>query len=101
MSGGWRRLALVVGAILGICGIALWLNGGGPFLLVFAAIVLITALLEPIYGRANGAPRGIGWRPTDERFIDPESGKLVTVWFDPASGERRYVSNDEAQGPRS
>ena len=95
---GWRRLALLLGAILVACGIALWLTGGGPFLLVFAAIVLVTALLEPIYGLANGKPRGGGWRRTDERFLDPESGKLVTVWFDPASGERRYVSDDEAGG---
>jgi hypothetical protein len=32
------------------------------------------------------------WHPTDEKFVDPESGKLVTVWFDPSTGERRYVS---------
>jgi hypothetical protein len=34
-------------------------------------------------------------RPTDERFIDPESGRPVRVWLDPA-GKRLYL--DEAEG---
>lgn len=95
MTTGWRGLALVAGAILAICGVALWLSGGGPFLLIASAVILATAVLEPIYGKANGAPKGAGWRPTDERFIDPETGELVTVWYDPATGDRRYVSDAE------
>ena len=35
---------------------------------------------------------GPGWIPTDERFIDPESGKLVAVFYKPATGERRYIA---------
>lgn len=96
MSGSWRGFALIAGALLGVCGVALWWNGGGPMLLIIAAIALVTALLEPIYGLANGKPGGTGWRPTDERFIDPETGKLVTVWFDASSGERRYVSDGDS-----
>ncbi|MEP7130959.1 MAG: hypothetical protein ABI770_07515 [Sphingomicrobium sp.] len=30
---------------------------------------------------------------SDEKFVDPESGKLLTVWFDPATGDRRYVED--------
>jgi hypothetical protein len=29
---------------------------------------------------------------TNERFIDPESGKTVTVFYQPFTGERRYVA---------
>jgi hypothetical protein len=32
---------------------------------------------------------------TQERFVDPESGRLVTVFFNPATGERRYIAGDE------
>jgi hypothetical protein len=35
---------------------------------------------------------GPGWVPTDERFVDPESGRLVTVFYKPSTGERRYVA---------
>jgi hypothetical protein len=96
VTGGWRRLALIAGAVLAICGVALWTYGGGPMLLIAGVLAMITAALEPIYGRAGGRPRDGDWRPTEEKFIDPESGKLVTVWFDPASGERRYVADDQA-----
>lgn len=34
---------------------------------------------------------GPGWQRTGERFVDPETGRLTEVWFEPASGERRYV----------
>jgi hypothetical protein len=37
---------------------------------------------------------GQGWQATRERFVDPESGRLVTVFFNPATGERRYVAQE-------
>jgi hypothetical protein len=37
---------------------------------------------------------GRDWHATPERFVDPESGRLVTVFFNPATGERRYVAGD-------
>ena len=38
---------------------------------------------------------GRDWQATHERFVDPGSGRLVTVFFNPATGERRYVADDE------
>ncbi|MDE2148765.1 MAG: hypothetical protein KGJ55_02785 [Gammaproteobacteria bacterium] len=38
------------------------------------------------------------WRPTGERFVDPETGRLTEVYYDPATGERSYVQ--DAQPPR-
>ena len=35
---------------------------------------------------------GSGWVATTERFIDDETGKAVTVYLDPATGERKYVA---------
>ena len=94
MTSGWRGLGLIAGVLLAICGIAVWATSGGFFLLIGAAVVIVTALLEPIYGQAVGRPSGTNWRPTDEKFVDPETGKLVTVWFDPRTGDRRYVSDE-------
>ncbi len=39
----------------------------------------------------DAAPVGDGWTATAERFIDPESGVEVVVWFNAAAGKRAYV----------
>lgn len=88
---GWRKWALILGTIVTGFGLWFWVAFHVPMGLIFGVVILITAALEPIYGRADGKPRGPNWRATDERFVDPETGKLVTVWFDPETGERRYV----------
>lgn len=36
-----------------------------------------------------------GSQPTGERFIDPESGDLVEVYYEPDSGKRTYVVLDD------
>ena len=30
------------------------------------------------------------FRPTEERFVDPTTGRLMRVYLNPATGERRY-----------
>jgi hypothetical protein len=35
-----------------------------------------------------------GWRPTNERFRDPKTNRVMRVWEDPA-GTRHYVPDDE------
>lgn len=89
----WRGLALGLGGLLVVGGAFLWSSGGGPAVMILGALVVLTAALEPIYGRATARPVGNSWRPTDEKFVDPETGRLVTVWYDPKSGERRYVED--------
>jgi hypothetical protein len=37
------------------------------------------------------ASPGADWQRTSERFVDPDSGKTVTVYLQPGSGERQYV----------
>jgi hypothetical protein len=98
---GWRGWALAAGAIVSVCGALLWSTGGGLMLLIFGVLMMVTAVLEPIYGRAGAQPLDRRWQTTDERFVDPETGKLVTAWFDPQSGERRYVEENGAEPPRS
>jgi hypothetical protein len=43
------------------------------------------------YKPLKSGPLGPGWIETPERFVDPETGKEVTVYYQPSSGERRYV----------
>jgi len=71
-------------------------------LLVMSGVFLLgTALERAGYGRAAPAPpTETGWRETSERFIDPETGRLVSVWFDAASGQRRYVDEGSPPGLR-
>jgi len=39
-----------------------------------------------------------GWVETDERFIDPETNKPVTVFYNPADGNRLYVTKPDDLG---
>jgi hypothetical protein len=91
-------LAIAVIAFAGaLCGmlvdIAVW-----PSLLVATLLLVGTAFERVRYGAAQRRPVGGAWQETTERFIDDESGRPVTVWFDPATGQRRYV---DAGGDRN
>jgi len=44
-----------------------------------------------VYKRIDPARPGAGWQRTSERFIDDTTGKPVTVYIEPATGERQYV----------
>ena len=59
-----------------------------------AAVVLLLGLLVERwrYQPLGERPPGPDWQATSERFVDPETGKRVTVYFHPATGERRYVA---------
>ena len=84
-------LALLVGAAAFAtagCGLGLTLR------FALAGSLLIGAVLFERwrYKRlASGRP-GPEWVETAERFVDPEGGKLVTVYYHPSTGERRYVA---------
>ena len=91
------RTALYALGGLSISGAAvLALLGCGPAAIGLAgwALVLIVGLLierwryQPLAERSPGPD----WTATDERFVDPETGKLVTVYYHPPTGERRYVA---------
>jgi hypothetical protein len=59
----------------------------------WGAILLLGLLIErwrykPLGERSPGPE----WTATGERFVDPETGKLVAVYYHPGNGERRYVA---------
>jgi len=58
---------------------------------VFATWAVVAVGLGFLAPRVETALSGAGWEATGERFIDPETGKQVTVYYDPKSGQRQYV----------
>lgn len=48
-------------------------------------------------GRAHGeaATPAMGWQPTNERFRDPRTKRIMRVWVD-AEGGRHYVPDEPA-----
>ena len=81
---------MLLGAVLAMTGV--WASALLPQLLLGGLFLLIGLAIErwrykPLERRAPD-PR---WTDTGERFTDPQSGVLVAVYFDPASGERHYV----------
>lgn len=79
-AAGWSAIAG--------CGLGVVLRLGVPGLVLLLALVVERWR----YNRVTARPPGAGWVATNERFVDPESGKLVTVFYQPATGERRYVA---------
>jgi hypothetical protein len=93
----------IVRIVVGGIGIAMLLAGvvvlglGGPFLVVIWLTILgLTVSLGTIFERvyykrlATRTP-GTGWIATEERFVDPTTGRLVEVHVKPTTGERLYV----------
>ena len=63
-----------------------------PFAII-PAIVLLGLLFERfVYKPIRSDTPGQGWERTAEQFTDPRSGRTVVVWYNPSTGERRYVS---------
>jgi len=57
---------------------------------VVLVLVLLSILFERRYrGRRNAS--GAQWQSTGEKFVDPTTGKLTEVRYNPQTGERAYV----------
>jgi len=112
-----RSIALLIGVLLvvaGFLGITVGGSGMAAFgiwnvalgLLVVAAVLLERTRYrsEPgerfgaTPGLAGGEPSGTVLEPrfhrTDETFEDPTTRRVMRVWLDPQSGERRYLHED-------
>jgi hypothetical protein len=79
-------LALSGGTVLTV------LTGGGVGLMILGAVIIASVGLESRYGRP-GAPTDVpphAWELTNEKFVDDETGRVLEVWIDPLTGERRY-----------
>ena len=91
-----RTIVAIIGGVLAAAALALaalrCFSAAG-MLALWAAVLLVGLLIERWrYKKLAGRPPGPDWQRTDERFVDPETVKLVTVYFHPATGERRYIA---------
>jgi hypothetical protein len=106
-----RGLLLAVGALMIVAGFAVLLVGGagpGLWLVVSGGVLMVVAVLERTRYRSEAAERGNEpagpgggetpgvveprFRPTDEVFVDPTTGRRMRVLLDARTGERRYVA---------
>jgi hypothetical protein len=97
-----RTVVIAVAAIftcVGVGLIACGVHAPGWQVLGFGVVVLIGTLFERWRYRDIEEPQNGRWQRTDEQFIDPSSGDVVEVMFDPSTGERRYVAG-KSNGPR-
>lgn len=92
-----RNFVLALGAALFLTGVmGLFASAFGPaiVLMVWGAILVFGILYERYRYKAivEKAPEGKGWTRTAERFVDEKSGRTVTVFVKPLTGERAYVA---------
>jgi hypothetical protein len=90
----------VLGGLLLVGALAAALTGFMVALLpqlLFGGLLLVVGLAierwryKPLL-RSGPDPR---WKDTGERFVDPGSGQLTAVYFDPQQGERHYIVIDD------
>jgi hypothetical protein len=90
-----RKVLIVLGLLL--LGAAAWLVASRQYMLLPHALILGLMLTAGIvwerwqYKKPHRGKPEPGWQATGERFVDPQSGKTVEVYFDPRSGESHYV----------
>lgn len=87
---GFAVLLVLTGLVCTIAGA----DGAWPFTLWGLLLVAAVLLERWRYSHAPKADDG-PWQETGERFVDPESGRVMSVWYSPDSGERRYVPISE------
>lgn len=97
------RKAILAYGVLAIAGaIALALAGVMAglvfYLFVNGAIVVAAVLFERGRYRPTITPSG-PWQETDERFVDPTTGQLMKVRYNPQTGARDYVPTPHPDPP--
>jgi hypothetical protein len=96
-----RGAVLAVGVVMLLAGLGIavaWPVGVGAslWLLVVGGLITVGTILERvIYKPLQRKAPGAGWVKTAERFIDPDTGQPVDVFYNPATGERQYVSPEK------
>ena len=92
-----RAVLIGLGIVAVLAGIGLMATAHwtGISMFVAGALLLIGTLYERVhYKKPVTCAPGPGWQRTSERFIDDDTGKAITVWIEPKTGERVYVLDD-------
>ncbi len=89
-------MTLRTGALIAAAGLilaALITIASGQFAAWIVVVEVGAGIVLILFERARYLPRTrarTGFEPTDERFIDPTTGREITVYFNPTTGERDY-----------
>ena len=82
-------LCLAGGAVAALAGAE-----GGWGAIAFGAILILGTIYERVQYKPLATSRpGPGWERTSERFVDEQTGKTITVYVRPETGERQYVED--------
>jgi hypothetical protein len=92
-----RNIVLVLGGTLLATALVAAIGGAfgmATFCAVWGAILVFGIVYERYAYKTivDKVPAGKGWTRTDERFVDEKSGRTVTVYIKPFTGERAYVA---------
>jgi len=96
-----RKVLIGFFAAAFLLGLVLRLGGDreASTLTIWAGLMLVAVLAENWRYRKRSRPGEMapdaGWVVTDERFVDPESGAVMRVYYHQGSGERRYEKSTE------
>ena len=96
-----RKAFLLVAGLVLLFGLCLIVSGdeSGRAPVIWGGLMLLAVLLERWrYKAAQGTALDAEWQATEERFVDPESGQSLRVFYKPSTGERRYEPIDD-KGP--
>jgi hypothetical protein len=98
-----RLLVLAVGVLLVVSGLVILLctvGGAGWPVLVMGIVVLLGTVFERWRYRTVEDAAPVQSQRTGESFLDPATGEPIQVYFDPRTGERRYVSDKDIPRPQ-
>jgi hypothetical protein len=103
VSPGARLAALGLAAALATGALALLGLGGDKgspiaYMLGLQAVLIVIGTVFEARYRGRKSVAGAQWQRTSEREIDHETGTTLEVWFDPVTGERRYVPAGQLPG---
>ena len=87
-----RTLLFVVAFGICLIGLGALLAGhrGAAPAALWGGFIAAAVLVERWRYQARTATQGGDWQKTEERFVDPESGQTMQVFYNPRTGERRY-----------
>ena len=93
----FRTVLIAISAVVVIAAAACLLVGlvlpGVMVAGTWAVITALALLFERFRYKAPLAnPPGPPWQATGEKFMDPDSGAALSVYFNPSTGQRVYVA---------
>jgi hypothetical protein len=93
------RTSVIVIGILLLAASAIGVARGAGFAMTGPAVLGVLLLVGTVFERRtyrkllDGPPVGPDWQATGEKFEDPASAAMVEVWYNKATGARRYVKS--------